>query len=74
MNQREARRLVTQRVAAAVRALDEFDDFEPDDRRRMIKARDALAAELESRAGVPSVSAPDPDQYALMTTDDVRTA
>lgn len=73
MNQRQARRLVTQRVAAAVRALNEFEDFTPDDQRRLVRARDDLATELESRAGVPSVSASDPDQQALMTIDYVRT-
>lgn len=75
MNQREARRLVTKRVAAAVRALDEFDDFSPDDRHRMCAARDALAVELETRAGVShGPPPPDPNQCALMTIENVRNA
>lgn len=73
MNQREARRLVTGRVAAVARALNEFDDFPPDDRRRLVRARDHLAFELESRVGIPSEAPPDPDQEALMTIDYVRT-
>lgn len=72
MDKRAARRLVTQRVAAAVRALgdDEFTGYTPDDRRRLRAARDELALELEVRAGVtprlPRFDPPDPAQYALI--------
>lgn len=73
MNKREARRLVAQRVAAAVRALDEFDDFPPDDQHRMRTARDALAVELETRGGTSrEAPLPDPDQWALMTIESMR--
>jgi hypothetical protein len=72
MDQRQARRLVTQRVAAAVRALTDFDEFGPADRRRLATARDALAVELEVRAGLTARAERvhnDPDQYALITID-----
>jgi hypothetical protein len=76
MDKRAARRLVTQRVAAAVRALgdDEFAAYGPDDRRRLRAARDELAQELEIRAGVavrqPRFDPPDPNQYALIQLED----
>jgi hypothetical protein len=73
MDQRQARRLVAQRVAAAVRALDDFEAYGPDDRRRLAAARDGLAVELEVRAGMtpraPRVPPDDPAQYALMTIE-----
>lgn len=58
MNQREARRLVTRRVAAAARGIDDFDAYGPDDRQRLRTARDLLAQELESRCGVASAEHP----------------
>lgn len=76
MDKRAARRLVTQRVAAVVRALgdDEFTGYTPDDRRRLRVARDELALELEVRAGVtprlPRFDPPDPAQYALIHLED----
>lgn len=72
MDKRAARRLVTQWVAAAVRALgdDEFAGYGPKDSRRLRAARDELALELEVRAGMtprtPRFDPPDPDQYALI--------
>jgi hypothetical protein len=72
MDKRAARRLVTQRVAAAVRALgdDEFTGYGPEDARRLRTARDELALELEVRAGLtprlPRFDPPDPAQYALI--------
>jgi hypothetical protein len=76
MDKRAARRLVTQRVAAVVRALgdDEFTGYTPDDRRRLRVARDELALELEVRAGVtprlPRFDPPDPAQYALIRLEE----
>ncbi|HET9144130.1 hypothetical protein [Actinophytocola sp.] len=76
MDKRAARRLVTQRVAAAVRALgdDEFTGYGPEDCRRLRSARDELALELEVRAGVtpraPRFDPPDPAQYALIHLED----
>jgi hypothetical protein len=76
MDKRAARRLVTQRVAAAVRALgdDEFTGYGPEDSRRLRAARDELALELEVRAGltprVPRFDPPDPNQYALIHLED----
>lgn len=76
MDKRAARRLVTQRVAAAARAFgdDEFAAYGPDDRRRLRTARDELAQELEVRAGVtprvPRYDPPDPNQYALIHLED----
>ncbi len=77
MDKRAARRLVTQRVAAAVRALTDdelFSGYAPDDRRRLRTARDELALELEVRAGVtprtPRFDPPDPAQYALIHLED----
>lgn len=76
MDKRAARRLVTQRVAAAVRALgdDEFTGYEPEDARRLRAARDELALELEVRAGLtprpPRYEPPDPNQYTLIHLED----
>lgn len=76
MDKRAARRLVTQRVAAVVRALgdDEFTGYGPEDRRRLRTARDELALELEVRAGVtprtPRFDPPDPAQYVLIHLED----
>lgn len=75
MDKRAARRLVTQRVAAAARALDDdqFEGYAPDDRRRLRTARDELAQELEVRAGLaprmPRFDPPDPDQYVLIALE-----
>lgn len=72
MDQRAARRAVTGKVAALVRAIDdaEFEGYGPADRRRLRTARDDLALELEVRAGLtpraPRFDPPDPDQYALI--------
>lgn len=72
MNKRQARRLVARRVAAAVRALNDFDEFGSADRRRLLGARDDLAQELEQRAGMQREAAvPSPGQFALMTIEDV---
>ena len=70
MDQRQARRLIARWAAAACRSLsgDEFEDYTPADRRRLLKARDDLVAELDVRAGAPRQrrAAPtDPDQIAL---------
>lgn len=65
--------MVAQRVATAVRALDDFEAYGPDDRRRLATARDTLAIELEVRAGltprVPIIPPDDPAQYVLMTIE-----
>jgi hypothetical protein len=73
MNSRRARRLATIRLAAAARSLSTdaaaFDELNPADRRRIGRAFDDLAHELEVRAGltprVPHAAPIDPDQVHL---------
>lgn len=66
MNKREARRLITQRVAAAARDIDDFGAYGPADRQRLRTARDQLVQELETRCGVGPTAHPEvPGQIAL---------
>lgn len=66
MNKREARRLITQRVAAAARDIDDFGAYGPADRQRLRVARDQLIQELENRCGVgPTTHPPVPGQIEL---------
>lgn len=80
MNSRTARRLATTRLAAAARSYaDQADTFTPADgvtgadRVRIVAAFNALAHELEVRAGIlPRTSKPvppDPDQHLLFDTN-----
>jgi hypothetical protein len=80
MNSRTARRLATIRLAAAARTYaDQADEFTPvdgvthADRIRIVAAFNALAHELEVRAGVmPHTPKPvplDPDQHLLFDTN-----
>lgn len=73
MNRRQARRLATNRLAAAARILaaeaGEAEEFGPADRRRIQRAFGDLAHELEVRTGVvprtPRLVLVDPDQAHL---------
>lgn len=70
MDQRQARRLIARWAAAACRSLsvDEFADHTDADRRRLLKARDDLATDLDVRGGIPrpARTAPvDPNQTSL---------
>lgn len=77
MNRRHARRLATIRLAAAARALsaevDDAEEFSPADRLRIRREFEAIAHELDARAGlVPRGSRPtpvDPDQATLFELD-----
>lgn len=78
MNRREARRLATQKVAAAARRManevscQEFGG--PADGDRMVDAFCDIAFALEKRLGMHprngAERAPDPDQYSLFPADD----
>lgn len=77
MHSRRARQLATTRLAADARLLaseaDQLEDLSPPDRTRMRRAFEALAHELEMRAGVvpraPRVAPVDPDQVPLFMID-----
>jgi hypothetical protein len=77
MHSRRARQLATTRLAADARLLasetDQLEDLSPADQTRMQRAYEALAHELEMRAGVvpraPRVAPVDPDQVPLFMID-----
>jgi hypothetical protein len=77
MHSRRARQLATTRLAAGARLLaseaDQLEDLSPADRLRMCRAYEALAHELEMRAGIvpraPRVAPVDPDQATLFMID-----
>lgn len=76
MDQRKARKLVAETVAAFAReratafagntGATNALEYSADDRDRLYRAFDALASELARRAGLPHLPAPiDPDQISL---------
>jgi hypothetical protein len=77
MHSRRARQLATTLLAADARlrasGTDQLDDLSPADQVRMCRAFEALAHELEVRAGVvpraPRTAPVDPDQASLFTID-----
>lgn len=77
MHSRRARQLATTRLAAEARLLasgtDQLEDLSEADQTRMCRAYEALAHELEMRAGIvpraPRVAPVDPDQVALFMID-----
>jgi hypothetical protein len=77
MHSRRARQLASTQLAADARLLasqtDQLDDLPPADQVRMCRAFEALAHELEVRAGVvpraPRTAPVDPDQVSLFKID-----
>jgi hypothetical protein len=77
MHSRRARQLATTRLAADARLraseADQLEDLSLADRTRMCRAFEALAHELEMRAGIvpraPRVAPVDPDQVSLFMID-----
>lgn len=68
MDKRGARRLASAMLAAAARRLGDetrHAGHAPADRARIERAFEALADEMDTRAGVPALPRPDPDQLPL---------